>query len=63
MTNRKKNILVDLPQPLAKDIATLALKNKRSTRREIELAVENHVASSVRDTHPILRQKSRMRVK
>jgi len=52
MTNRKKNILVDLPQPLAKDIATLALKNKRSTRREIELAVENHVASSVRDTHP-----------
>jgi hypothetical protein len=48
----RKSILIELDEPVAESVSKIALKNKRSTRKEIEVAVEMHVAASVRDTRP-----------
>ena len=48
----RKSILIELDAPVAESVSKIALKNKRSTRKEIEVAVEKHIAASVRDTRP-----------
>ena len=47
MPDNRKRILIALPRPLAGAITTLARTNRRSTRKEIQVAVEKHVAEAV----------------
>jgi len=47
MPDNRKPILIVLPRPLAGAITNLARTNRRSTRKEIQVAVENHVAEAV----------------
>jgi hypothetical protein len=46
MQEPREAILLRLPTKLKADVCELARVHKRSTTREIELAIENHVASA-----------------
>jgi hypothetical protein len=44
MAEKRKSVLVLLPSALKQQVRVRARENKRSMRREIEVAVERHVA-------------------
>jgi predicted transcriptional regulator len=48
MLEQREAMLLRLPPKLKADVSELARVNKRSTTREIELAIEQHIAAAPR---------------